>query len=319
MARRPRQRGVHHLALTRAPQLVLLEQVTDVVKWGAHGTLDDCLLMGPRRLKLHPIQPGNLHGVPDFLCESCGYNLTSSEEGSRCPECGKPVADSLPSSHPGTPWQQRPGLFSWARTCWNTLFRPGETFQSVSTARIPRGFLALNILLASALFAAPFTGVFIDDWARAARGKGAAIESLAYLSAYGVQTLLVASLLLALTIFDVYGITLLGRTKGWRLTSRTAWIVCAHASAGWLVAAILPLLLMANYYVLGTLVKIDFTGPVTRVQGQPPWTWQTVLGIGFPLLGALCGLIVFELVALKGARTCRFANPPGARPAHLPA
>ncbi|HYE61379.1 MAG TPA: hypothetical protein VD997_05230 [Phycisphaerales bacterium] len=252
--------------------------------------------------------------MSEFLCESCGYNLSSSEEDSRCPECGRAVRDSLPESHPGTPWQSDSHAYSWVRTNWMALFRPGELFRAMSTESMPKGLLITNVLVASALLVAPFPGVFIGDWARSARGTGGLGEVLSLLSSFSAWTGVAASVLLAFTVFDVYGITLLGRVKGWRLSARTAWIICAHASAGWLVAAILPLLFMAAYYILGTLLKMDFTGPVTRAAGAPAWSWQTVLGIGLPIAGYLCGLVAFELIALKGARTCRFANPPGARP-----
>jgi hypothetical protein len=270
--------------------------------------------MAPRRPELSPHPPGNLSLVSDFLCESCGYNLKGAPPDSRCPECGQAVQESLPSAHPGSPWQRRRGIASWARTGWYTLFSPTRLFRSVSTAKVPRGLLAVNLLLSSALIVAPFTGVFIGDWARNVRGQGPLIETLAYAASFLAQAVAVAAVLFAFTLFDVYGITLYARTKGWRLTSRTAWIVCAHASAGWLVAGILPLLLMANYYVLGTLLKVDFTGEVTGASSGPAWTWQWVLGIGLPVLGYLLGLFAFEFAALRGARTCKFANPPGAHP-----
>jgi len=254
--------------------------------------------------------------VTTFLCETCGYNLSGvhAEPAALCPECGQPVLDSLPASHPGSPWQRHPGFASWARTGWYSIFSPTRLFRSLSTAKVPRALLTLNLLVAAALIVAPFTGLFIGDWARSSRGQDPLIENLTYLASFLVQTLIVAAVLFALTLFDVYGITLYARTKGWRLTSRTAWLVCAHASAAWLVAGIVPLLLMANYYVLGTLVKIDFTGEVTRTSRGVSWTWQAVLGVGLPILGYLAGLFVFELIALKGARVCKYANPPDARP-----
>ena len=183
-------------------------------------------------------------------------------------------------------------------------------FRAVSIRAPSRGFLALNLLLSGALIVAPFTGVFVGDWARGARGQGAAVETLAYLSAFAVQALGAAGVLFLLTAADVYGIQLLARTRGWRLTSRAAWAVCAHASAGWLLAGALPLLFMANYYVVGTLLRVDFTGQVTSAAGAPRWRWQEVLGIGLPVAGYLIGLLAFELLALKGARVCRFANTP---------
>ena len=190
------------------------------------------------------------------------------------------------------------------------LFGPGKLFRAVSLRSSSRGLLVLNLLLAGALIVAPFTGVFVGDWARGARGQGATVETLAYLSAFGVQALAAAGVLFVLTALDVLGIQLLARTRGWRLTKRAAWEVCSHASAGWLLAGVLPLLFMANYYVVGTLLRVDFTGQVTSAAGAPRWRWQEVLGVGLPVAGYLGGLLAFELLALKGARVCRFANDP---------
>jgi predicted RNA-binding Zn-ribbon protein involved in translation (DUF1610 family) len=256
-----------------------------------------------------------------LLCETCGYSLQGGEAAptDRCPECGTPVAESLPDRRPGSPWQRSPGLFSWAATVRHVLFRPASLFRAADVAAPPRGFLAFNLLLTGGLIVAPFTGVFIGDWARSARGQGLLVESIAYLSAFAAQALAAAAVLFVLTALDVYGIRLLARTRGWRLTPNAAWAVCAHASAGWLLAGALPLLFMANYYVVGTLLRVDFTGQVTSAAGAPRWRWQEVLGMGLPVLGYLSGLLAFELLALKGARVCRFANAASSAPRKVPA
>jgi hypothetical protein len=181
------------------------------------------------------------------------------------------------------------------------------------------GFLVLNLLLASGLMVAPWTGVFIGDIARAARGQGPLREGIAHLESFAILTIGVAATLFAVTMFDVYGITLLARTRGWRLPRPISWTVCAHASAGWLLSGILPLLFMANYYVLNTLVKLPFTGRVTDAAGLPRVSWQWVLGVGLPVLGYLSGLVAFELIALCGARVCRYANLPLAEAPPAPA
>jgi hypothetical protein len=52
-----------------------------------------------------------------MLCEYCGYILTGLPEGSRCPECGKPAADSTAADSRRLPeWEKQPSFGSWVRT-----------------------------------------------------------------------------------------------------------------------------------------------------------------------------------------------------------
>lgn len=244
-----------------------------------------------------------------FLCESCGYSLDGAEPDSRCPECGNPIADSLPSARRGSPWQQRPGLFAWAHTVREAYFHPTRLFSQLSMNSVGRGFLILNVFVAAAFIVAPFTGLFIGDWARTARGSGPLLETLASVGSFLVQTTGVAAILFLLTLFDVYGLQLLARTRSWRLPPTAAWAVCCHASAGWLLSGLLPLLFMAWYYILGTRMRIGFRGDITNA-GSMRVTWQDALGIGLPIAGYLAGLVAFELLAIKGVKQRRFANTP---------
>ncbi|MEZ6318065.1 MAG: hypothetical protein R3B49_04810 [Phycisphaerales bacterium] len=45
------------------------------------------------------------------LCERCGYVVEGLDPAGACPECGKPIAESLPERRVGTPWQR-------ARSAW---------------------------------------------------------------------------------------------------------------------------------------------------------------------------------------------------------
>jgi hypothetical protein len=62
------------------------------------------------------------------LCEGCGYALVGLRRDQTCPECGRPVVDSLDEAlRPGPAWEHRRelGCFRAAwRTCWTALLRP---------------------------------------------------------------------------------------------------------------------------------------------------------------------------------------------------
>jgi len=70
------------------------------------------------------------------LCESCGYNLSHHEMSGRCPECGRPVAQSLAEGR-RSPVRWGPfahGLHptGFARATWEAWFAPRRFFGSLS-------------------------------------------------------------------------------------------------------------------------------------------------------------------------------------------
>ena len=53
-----------------------------------------------------------------LLCESCGYEIGGLRKSGACPECGRPIARSVPDARRGSPWQRRSSLFTLAETNW---------------------------------------------------------------------------------------------------------------------------------------------------------------------------------------------------------
>lgn len=96
----------------------------------------------------------------DLLCEGCGYVLTGlpAEAGSRCPECGKPTAESAPDLRSPPVWEQ-PGpslLRPFLDTTAAVWLRPTSFFRTMTTrgpARRSSQFAQIHWLLATALFA----------------------------------------------------------------------------------------------------------------------------------------------------------------------
>lgn len=66
-----------------------------------------------------------------LLCEKCGYVVEGLDIAGVCPECGKPIEESLPERRVGTPWQQEPGVKSLVRTWWMTLRHPKRTLDVI--------------------------------------------------------------------------------------------------------------------------------------------------------------------------------------------
>ena len=94
----------------------------------------------------------------DLLCEGCGYVLTGlpADEHGRCPECGKPLAESDPELRRPTAWEARRGYGSLLSTSLHVLFRPTHFYRTLATRRATaaaRQFASIHWWLASLLFA----------------------------------------------------------------------------------------------------------------------------------------------------------------------
>lgn len=254
-----------------------------------------------------------------LLCESCGYPIGSLESDSPCPECGRSVRGSLPSRRTGSAWQRRPGILSWFATNWAMLFRPSRVLDRL--AILPRrgmGLLYLNLLVAAFLIVDPWTGVLVGDPTRAARGTDPWHELVTYAWVVSGQVGAVWCLLLALTWVEVQGVRLFARPRGWRVTKRVAWQVCAHASVGWIMAGWLVIAMLATLFILtryfpaasGRWLTRTFVLP--RVGGRVN-VQEIVSALGL-VAGYSGGLLWFEALVYRGVRACRFANPPEAEP-----
>lgn len=245
---------------------------------------------------------------PDaLLCEACGYPIDGLPEDGNCPECGRPIAQSLPAARPGSPWQQRPSPQSWIDTNLAALRAPAPLFSSLLVdPRRGTGLFVINTLIAAIGVLAPWYGTLIGDPVRSARLQHRHEWSTAAW-AVPLQALFVALLFTSLTLVEWLGIQFYARRRGQRLTPAAAWQVCTHASVGWVAMSALmflgilvtPLLAMVG---LGSL----FSGSASAFIFAIP-----------PLLGAFAGLMIFESLVYVGVNRCRYANRP--RPSLAPA
>ena len=94
--------------------------------------------------------------VPDdldirFRCEECGYDLRGLPLTECCPECGRPVRDSMPGSHPGTPWQRDPRPGTLVRTVLMVMCRPRQTWERLQLGDDGHGLRTWSILLSGLL------------------------------------------------------------------------------------------------------------------------------------------------------------------------
>jgi len=74
----------------------------------------------------------------DLLCEGCGYTLNGLPETGRCPECGKPIVESVGSDRVLPPWEDVPNRWSLWKTTVQVIFRPTQFYRTLATRRDAR-------------------------------------------------------------------------------------------------------------------------------------------------------------------------------------
>ncbi len=231
----------------------------------------------PRREKLQPDW---------LLCERCGYRLDGIDSALPCPECGMPIAESLPARRAGSAWQRRPGFLAWLKTNWTTLRHPWTRWDEVRPTTPAGGLLVLNTgALAFVLVLLVGDITFRED------ELGMAVSSWIFSAAVFTGPIWIT--LLVLTYAEGLGLRVLGARNNWRTTGAVSGAIIAHASIGWLLAV--PVLL-AQIVCFRTMSPMSAFG----------WAWWQLAVVW----GAapLAGLVGFELLAWLGWRRMKFAN-----------
>ncbi|MGE5612495.1 MAG: hypothetical protein ACM359_24820 [Bacillota bacterium] len=99
--------------------------------------------------------------IPDesvLLCEGCGYILSGLPSESRCPECGKAIAESLPEVRQRPEWEKtdsdRPAWRRFGRTTMAVIFRSSWFYRTLATRSLGSGsrqFARIHLLITSIL------------------------------------------------------------------------------------------------------------------------------------------------------------------------
>lgn len=237
-----------------------------------------------------------------LLCERCGYVLSGLSEQGACPECGKAIAESLPSRRTLVYDPKRgAGWLTIAKAMVRSPLRAYSTMK-VDVARA-KGFADRSFHIVGGLTGIAAMALWFDIPRRRFTPSidEVIISAVASLLAGLVVTIGTFALLWLVTLIERLGSRNIGRWHRWHITREVAYCVCAYASVGWLLG-VLALLAWTVLYVIQTFSAAG-TGP--RVDGA------------FSLLGApvsfLIGLFGYELLVYIGLRRCKFANSEGAR------
>lgn len=226
-----------------------------------------------------------------LLCERCGYVLEGLPAENDCPECGTPIAESLPEHRIGTPWQRDPGWGSYVQTARSVLFGRTRLFEQMAMeSERSAALLRSNLFAVFAIFALSSPG---HAW----NVGGHAITLIVAGVVFGV---LAALLVAILTTIEALGIRFFGSREGFRIDRLASLAICAHGSFGWIISAIG---LHATIATFITLRKGIDGGDISHAQ-----SFALLLTLVLSLLGTLAGFLFFEFFAWLGMRRCKFAN-----------
>lgn len=224
-----------------------------------------------------------------ILCERCGYEVGGLPDSGACPECARPIAESLPERRAGSAWQRAPGFVTPIGSLLATFRRPIRSWDAVA-AELPSSsaLLWINCALAALIF------------------PGGALVVIAHskLDAAMLAPIAVAvwaAALLTLSWIESRGIRIIGRVRRFRITRPIAYAVVGHAAAGWVVGA-----------AAGTITTVALDSP-DYIEAK-----LTALGVG-AATAAGAGLLLFEVLTYIGLRRMKFANHPRFSSATTPA
>jgi len=243
---------------------------------------------------------GDLPKPRDPLCDVCGYDLCAAAADGRCPECGRPVVESLgPDVRPPSGWEMHPSFLrlttvggQFARL-YTSPMRMFSGLPLLSGHHAARCWLAGMLTLVGVLAFWIVEGLHAvspdllrgpTDWQFYAAGVSiAATFVLLGLMMVGIETA---------------GVTLVGRFRGGNIDLGGAAKVTCYASG------LLPFwVLLAGVQIVAMVICSEH-GVFKRVGPR----YDEAITLGSLALAHIGGLLWFELTVYRGLRAIQFAN-----------
>lgn len=245
-----------------------------------------------------------------LLCEKCGYVIEGLDTQSNCPECGCPIAHSLPQRRIGTPWQQHPSVGSLVRTWWMTLRHPLRTLDvmRIQDAKPTSKMAWSSTILASWIIAGTVLLKLELNAMEISSHFGGFDFITQVIITVTVIILLLPIVLQLLTATEARGLQVIARTRSFRINRALASTITSHGAVGWVFGSIFGL---GMSLIGATIVHLATPDPVlgttvSFVYPTPTWAWWVDLKLY--LTGLLLGFLFFETFAYLGLRRCKFAN-----------
>jgi predicted RNA-binding Zn-ribbon protein involved in translation (DUF1610 family) len=237
-----------------------------------------------------------------LLCERCGYIIDDLDHSLPCPECGKPISESLPERRVGTPWQQNPSFKTMARTWMQSLMHPIKTMDAVvfsekDTTRLLHETISFAMII-SLLFSA------LMCFAMSAHFPLSATFFMFSI----VPAIVFALILILLSCIEAKGLQVIGKSRGFRISPPIAWVIVGHGAVGWLIVG-----LSVGF---GTATRAVAFNIESMTDNYALADDYRLFGNIAMVIGILAGFLFFETFAYLGLRRCKYANR--SRPTQTP-
>lgn len=220
-------------------------------------------------------------------CTDCGYAIDTLRRDDDCPECGRPVASSLPEARCGSYWQQG----HYARGFVEPLLRPKRMWENV---RPERSVHSIKLLVLGCVIAAIPMGVSL------AFTEGAHAVHATYAITF---SLVMAFVLVCLCLLEACGFAFIAWRRGWSRSIGHVFGAVSHAAPVWIVSGVLGGVawqVAAHWSALWTVRPLVVQGQTVLPQGWIVWVMMMVaLGIG---------LVCYEASAYFGMFRLRYTS-----------
>lgn len=242
--------------------------------------------------------------LSEVLCSSCGYVLNGLVHTGVCPECGKPIVDSLGDDRKPPAWETAEDshrLMGFIRTTMRVILRPAQFYRTLNvrgSIEAARSFAKIHWLITAGLF-----GVTAATHAVSPSGLGAFPDFPDFPGGPWALFAFLAVLLSALTYVGLDLIT--------RLASRlTTWEATYRG-----IRLPYNIVLRGMFYHAAHYLPVALAAMIV-VEGYPLlWRFfsQSLPALPMIYLYVLCGLVIVSAIYLFqtywiGMRNMMYAN-----------
>jgi hypothetical protein len=247
--------------------------------------------------------------LSELLCSACGYVLDGIDQTGMCPECGKPISDSIGTDRIPPAWEATDSnnrFTAFIRTSSQIIFRPAHFYRTLNvrgSLESARRFARIHWWIAAALFG--ISGATHVVWFNYNISNYRIIQQA--VDSPGGEAVLFAGLVIGLTLPAYLALDLTTRVAGklttWEATYRGLRLPYPIVLRGMYYHA-------AHYFPVGLAALILIEGfQLLRI----------ILGAYLPFnspiiyLYALCALVVIAAIYLFqtywiGMRNMMYAN-----------
>ncbi len=250
----------------------------------------------------------------DPTCDECGYNLTMSPTDGCCPECGKPVADSLSAAtRRPSAWEQNPSLINPLRVMrqlFVVALSPFRYFSSIPLTtdhRAARRWLIFSLVLIG--LCAAMLGPVLSylpplllpllhtqnqlAWPPELTFANRQLYLVSF--AIGMTWALLALMMVGI---ETGGMAIVSHVRQTPVDLAAAAKVTCYAST-----FMLPWVFIGSIQILGTyLWTFDKTYLVATERVKE------VVAFGSGAVFHIAGLVIFEFIVYRGLRRIQYAN-----------